>query len=348
MKSKMQLTSDAGTEFWNDSCRTVELTEAVAEGAVGATSNPVIVNTLVRQEPDQWLEPLDRIIRDHPSDTEDEIAWKLIETVGLRASQLLLPAFQQSAGMKGRLSLQVSPKFYRDPARMLEHATALAALAPNIAVKLPCTDAGLVAVEEATAAGICVNVTVSFTLPQAIAAAESIERGFARRKSKRADFIPFVTIMVGRLDDQLKRVAASTFTAIDPAAMEWAGIAVFKKAYAIFKSRGYRAKLLSAVYRNHMHWSEFIGGNVIVSIPYEWWKKFNASDVEIRNRIYDPVDPVIVRGLYDVFPDFRAAFDEGGLKRAEFDHFGATMDTLHQLLGGYQSLLEFVRERMLR
>jgi transaldolase len=348
MKSKMQLTTDAGTEFWNDSCSIPELTEAVAEGAVGAASSPLIVNSVVRKEFVQWREPLDRIILDHPSDTEDEIAWKLIETVGLRAAKILLPAFEQTAGMKGRLSLQVNPKFYRNPERMLEHATTLSALTPNVSVELPSTEAGLVAMEEATAGGICVNASVAFTLSQAIAAAESIERGFARRKTKRADFIPFVTLMVGTLDDQLKRVAPSTSGAIDPAASKWAGVAVFKKAYGVFKSRGYRAKLVSGSYGNPRHWSEFIGGNVIVSLPYDWWKKFNSGDVEVRNRIYDPVDPMIVRGLYDVFPDFRAAFDEGGLKRAEFDHFGATVHTLNMLLGGYQSLLEFVRARMLR
>lgn len=347
MKSKMQLTTDAGTEFWNDSCSIRELTEAVAEGAVGATSNPVIVNTVVRQEPDQWLEPLDRIIRDHPTAAEDDIAWKLIEVVGARAAQILLPAYRRFEGRRGRLSLQVNPKLYRDPDRMLEHAKRLSSLAPNIAVKLPCTDAGLRAAELATASGICVNVTVSFSVPQAIAAAESIERGLARQDNSPAGFTPFVTIMVGRLDDLLKRAAATEGIGVNPSMLEWGGIAVFKKAYRLFRSRGYRAKLLSAAYRNSMHWSEFVGGDVILSMPYEWWKKFNASDVEVRRRIDDPVDPAIVGALCSAFPDFRAAYDEAGLARTDFVRFGATVHTLNQFLGGYQNLLEFVRARMM-
>ncbi|MBP1679538.1 MAG: Transaldolase family protein, partial [Bacteroidetes bacterium] len=198
---------------------------------------------MVRQEHEQWVERLDGIIRDDPTGTEDDIAWRLIEVVGARAAQILLPAYRRFEGRRGRLSLQVNPKFYRDPGRMLEHAQRLSSLAPNIAVKLqrlsslapniavklPCTDAGLQAVEEATAAGICVNVTVSFSVPQAIAAAESIERGLARRIHGPAGFTPFVTIMVGRLDDQLKRAAASDGIAVDPGMLEWGGIAVFKK-----------------------------------------------------------------------------------------------------------------------
>ena len=50
--------------------------------------------------------------------------------------------------------------------------------------------------------------------------------------------------------------------AIDPGYAEWAGVAVLKKAYRLFRERGYRTRLLSAAFRNHMHWSEFIGGDL--------------------------------------------------------------------------------------
>ena len=44
---------------------------------------------------------------------------------------------------------------------------------------------------------------------------------------------------------------------------------MFKKTYRIFRERGYRIRLLSAAFRNHMHWSEFIGGDVVISPPHE-------------------------------------------------------------------------------
>src|SRR5260221_3632793 len=73
--------------------------------------------------------------------------------------------------------------------------------------------------------------------------------------------------MVGRLDDWVKVVAEKENITTDPGYLEWAGVAVFKKAYQIFKERGYRTRLLSAAFRNHMHWSEFIGGGVVISPP---------------------------------------------------------------------------------
>jgi transaldolase len=347
----MQLTSEAGTDFWNDSCSVNELSKAVAQGAVGATSNPVIVYNVVKQETDQWVGILDHLIALHAEATEDEIAWKLIEHIACKAAKVLEPVYERTGGTKGRLSLQVNPKLYRSTPKMIEHAHYLASIAPNMAIKLPCTAEGLAAVEEVTASGVCVNVTVSFSVPQAIAAAEAIERGLDKAGESGVDIRrmnPYVTIMVGRLDDQLRRVMAADNITIDPGCIEWAGVAAFKKAYKIFQERRYRGTLLSAAYRNHMHWSEFIGGKVVVSMPYEWWNRFNASVVEVRPRIDVPVRQEIVDELYGRFADFRKAYDEDGMKPEEFVRFGATTHTLNQFVSGYCSLLEIVRARMIR
>src|SRR6266513_2814645 len=72
---------------------------------------------------------------------------------------------------------------------------------------------------------------------------------------------PVCTIMVGRLDDWLKVVLDRRDITVDPGILEWAGVAVFKKAYGVFRERGYRLRLLSAAFRNHMHWSELIGAH---------------------------------------------------------------------------------------
>src|SRR5512132_1063195 len=235
-KTKMQLTGEAGTDFWNDSCSVKELSEAVAQGAVGATSNPVIVFNVVKQETELWQPVLDQLIAAHAEADEDEIAWKLIEHIACKAARVLEPVYERTGGKKGRLSLQVNPKFYRSTPKMIAHARHLASVAPNMAIKLPCTAEGLAAIEEVIAQGVCVNVTVSFSVPQAIAAAESIERGLKRAAASGIDtnrMSPYVTIMVGRLDDQLRRVAAKDNITIDPGYIEWAGVAAFKKAYKI-------------------------------------------------------------------------------------------------------------------
>ncbi len=345
-KSNMQLTSETATDFWNDSCSLNELREAVENGAVGATSNPVIVSAVVKQENDIWLPVLEKICQEDLNQSEEEIAWELIERIGIEAAKILQPAFEKSEGLKGRLSLQVNPINYRSAEKMVAHAKRLSSLAPNIAIKAPCISQGLQAIEEMTAQGIVVNGTVCFTVPQAIACAEAIERGLKRAVKNGININsmkPNVTIMVGRLDDQLRRVKEKENIDISDTYLEWAGIAAFKKAYKIFKERNYHSTLLSAAYRNSLQWSELIGGDVVLTIPYKWWKKFNELSVEVNPRMDIPVDEKIVNALYDEFEDFRKAYDEDGMKGEDFIHFGSTINTLEQFISGYYDLLSYIR-----
>jgi transaldolase len=132
--------------------------------------------------------------------------------------------------------------------------------------------------------------------------------------------------------------------AIDPGYLEWAGIAVFKKTYRLFRERGYRTRLLSAAFRNHMHWSEFIGGDVVISPPYSWQLRFNASDIEVRSRIAEPVREEIESELSKKFADFRRASTEQGLSVEEFDSFAPTRRTLRQFISACHELDSVVRD----
>jgi transaldolase len=153
--------------------------------------------------------------------------------------------------------------------------------------------------------------------------------------------------MVGRLDDWLRVLVEKENIAIDPGYLEWAGVAVFKKAYRIFQERGYRIRLLSAAFRNHMHWSEFVGGDVVISPPYSWQVRFNASDIRVEPRIDKPVDERIVSELLRKFADFRRAFSEDGIAVSDFDHFGATRRTLRQFIAACAELDGLIRDVVL-
>ena len=155
------------------------------------------------------------------------------------------------------------------------------------------------------------------------------------------------TIMVGRLDDWMKVLLERRPISVDPGITEWAGVAVFKKTYGIFRQRGYRLRLLSAAFRNHMHWSQLIGADAVISPPSAWQKRFNASDVEVRPRIDDPVDPSVVDQLLTHFADFGRAYSEDGLAVEEFDSFAPTVRTLRQFIAACTELDGVVRDVML-
>ena len=160
--------------------------------------------------------------------------------------------------------MQTNPTFWRTPEPMLDQGVHFASLAPNIIVKFPATAVGIAVMEEATYRGVNVNCTVSFSVAQAVAAAEAVERGLRRREAEGLpidDMGPVITIMMGRLEDWLRVLAERDGIVCDPDALPWAGVAVFKRAYRIFQERGLRARLLGAAIRHHYHWSELIGGD---------------------------------------------------------------------------------------
>ncbi len=338
------------TDFWNDSCAVAELAYAVERGGTGATSNPVIVGEVMKKEKDHWTPRVREMIAANPTWSEVELTWALIEEMGVRGAGILQPVFDANDGMKGRLSLQTNPANYRTPDRMVEQAVHFSTLAPNIQVKFPCTAAGLQAVEDATAQGVVANVTVVFTVAQCIAAAEAVERGLRRAEAAGIDTSkqsPVCSLMIGRLDDWMKVLVEKDNVALDPDAANWAGIAAFKRAYGIFQERGYRTRLLAAAYRHRLHWTELVGGDVVLTIPHAWQVRFNGSGIGPEARIDRPVDQHLVDDLAARIPDFVRAYEPNGLRPDEFAGYGAAVRTLRGFVQSYHDLQGVVRDIMM-
>jgi transaldolase len=345
-----KMTQTTPTRLWNDSASVEELRYSIEHGAVGATCNPVIVLGVLKKELAVWKPRIEALMREKPAASEDALAWQIVREISVRAAALLQPIFERERGRNGRLSIQTDPRLFRDTAGILAQAEEFSRLAPNMIVKIPATAGGIAAIEEATYRGISINATVCFSLPQCVAVAEAAERGLQRREKEKKEIAtmgPVCTIMVGRLDDWLKVLIEKENIAIDPGHVEWAGVAVFKKTYKLFQERGYRIRLLSAAFRNPMHWSELVGGDVVISPPYSWQLRFNQSDIEVKPRIDQPVAPRTVDELYAKFLDFRRAYTENGLALDEFDTFGPTRRTLRQFITACHDLDGVVRDVLL-
>ncbi len=343
----VEMTRTTPTVLWNDSADPDELRQSLAFGAVGATCNPVIATSTLRAHPRLWGPRLARLAAEHPAATESELGWAAVKEMTVEAAALLEPAFAEHGGRNGRLSIQTDPRLHNDTAALVAQAVEFDALAANVIVKIPATAAGIRAMQEATYRGISINSTLSFTVAQALAAAEAIEQGLRRREGEGkpvASMGPVVTLMGGRLDDWLKSVVARDGVMIDPGHLEWAGVAALKRAYALFQQRGYRSRVLSAAFRNHMQWSELIGGDVVVSPPFAWQQRFARSDIAVRPRIDDPVDHRILDSLRRHVPEFVRAYEPDGLSVDEFDSFGASRRTLRQFLAANHDLEDLVRD----
>lgn len=334
------------TALWNDSSDPGELAQSISFGGVGATCNPTIAYTCINQRRDVWLPRIAELAKEMPNATESEIGWQVVRELSLEAAKLLEPIFEAENGRNGRLSMQTDPRLARSAKALADQAEEFHNLAKNIIVKIPATSVGVEAIEEATYRGVSVNVTVSFSVAQAITTGEAIERGLKRREAEGKDTSqmgPVVTLMVGRLDDWIKEVAERDGMFLDPGHLEWAGIAAFKRAYQEFQKRGLRARMLSAAFRNVMHWSEFVGGDVVVSPPFKWAKRINDSDYKMEERMDIPVREDIMKTLLSI-PEFVRAYEPDGMTPEEFDTFGATVKTLRGFLQADADLDALVRD----
>ncbi|MEY4020291.1 MAG: hypothetical protein RL484_443 [Actinomycetota bacterium] len=344
----LYMKKNSKTVLWNDSADPKELKDALTWGIVGATCNPVIALTALKADSEHWVSRIKEYAKSHPIATEDEIGWAMVKELSVNAAKLFEPEFEKQNGRNGRLSIQTDPRNFRNAKALTDQAVEFSQLAKNMIVKIPVTSEAIAAFEEATYQGVSLNATVSFSVAQTIAVAEAIERGLKRREAEGKDISqmgPVCTIMVGRVDDWVKVGAEKMGTKVDPEILEWAGVAVFRHAHKVYTERGYRTRLLSAAFRNHMHWSEILGGDSVISPPYAWQVKINEMGITPNlNSVNEPIEARILDPLLENFPEFRKMYDVDGLKVEEFTNFGATLRTLRGFLQSVNDLESFVRD----
>jgi len=334
------------TSLWNDSADLDELRQSIAFGAVGATCNPVIALAAIRRRPERWGNRVRELAREHPAWGESQLGWEVVAELSIEAAELLLPAFAASGGRDGRLSIQTDPRLHRDPKALVEQAVRFSGLAPNIIVKIPATERGIAAMEEAAYQGVSINATLSFTVAQAVTVGEALDRAHRRRASEglaEREFGHVVTIMGGRLDDWLKIWVARREILTTPGVLDWAGVAALKRAHRIFVERGYSSRILSAAFRNSLQWSELVGGDLVISPPFEWQQRIEANGLIGEPRIDEPVPASILSELLTL-EEFRRAYEPDGLRIEEFGEFGAARTTLRQFLDADAQLDAFVRD----
>ena len=316
------------TQWWHDSADPAELIVGLERGAIGVTTNPVLASAAIRKYRDAWRAQIDRTIA--RSLAPEQKAEALMEGVVRSAADRLMPTFEASNGQSGFVCAQVNPMRAGDRECMYPMAKRFHAWAPNIAVKLPATAAGLDVLEECIAEGITTTATVSFTVAQAIAVAERHRAGSARARAQGIE--PgkcFAVIMIGRLDDYLREVAHDGRSPVSEDDIRQAGLAVAKRAYSIYTREGYEAMLLVAALRGTYHLTELAGANLLMSIHPTYQEPFVTQDFPRETRIDHPV-PADTLDRLQQLPDFLRAYEPDGMTPSEFVSFGVTQRTLSQ------------------
>jgi len=202
--SPLQSLVASGTKLWLDSIDPDLVRANRAEGATGATSNPVIISDLIRTG--RFDDELHRLLDQGLSD--EQAAWQLTDQLVRQAQEVFLPAWETTKGNDGYVSFELDP-LLEDPAANIPHAERVkryielgkkwSAGHKNRMIKVPATAAGLDALEPLCAAGVTLNVTLCFTPRQYHAAREAIWRG-GQQRGDLSKLKSVYSIFVSRVD----------------------------------------------------------------------------------------------------------------------------------------------------
>jgi transaldolase len=204
MSSPLQSLIASGTKLWLDSVDPDEVARNRALGATGATSNPIIIADIIKTG--RLDKDLAGFMKQGLGD--EDVAWRLTDLLVKKAQEVFLPAWEKTKGNDGYVSFELDP-LLEDPGRnvpveertrrYIELGKHWSASQKNRMIKVPNTDAGVAALEELCAAGVTLNVTLTFTPRQYLRARDAIWRGAQRRKSRDL-FKSVYSIFVSRVD----------------------------------------------------------------------------------------------------------------------------------------------------
>ena len=334
--------SHTKTKWWHDSAEPAELDLGLARGAVGVTTNPYLSNLSVnRNRRGGWAGEIEAVLAQKlPAEAKAEELMRIAVT---SAARKLEAEHRRSGGAMGYVCAQVNPSRAGDREAMLGMANRFHAWAPNIAVKLPATAAGLDVLEECVAQGITATATVSFTVPQVLAVAERCRKGVRRAGAEgRRPGRCFAVIMIGRLDDYLREVAQDSRSGLAESDIRQAGLAVTKRAYSIYQERGYEAVLLVAALRGDYHLTELAGADLVMSIAPAFQEPFITKDFVREQRIGNEIPRDVIERLGRL-PEFVRAFEPDGMHPKDFISYGVTQRTISQFIEAGWRLLEQIQ-----
>jgi len=213
MTDRLAELSAAGVAVWLDDLSRVRLTSGSLDKlrreqhVVGVTTNPTIFAKALSD-----ADAYDSQLKDLATQgVTVEEAVRLMTGFDVRwACDVMRPAYDASAGVDGRVSIEVDPRSAHDTAKTASEAKALWWLVdrPNLFIKIPATEAGLPAITATLAEGISVNVTLIFSLDRYRAVMDAFLTGLEQAKANGHDLTKIGSVasfFVSRVDTEVDK-----------------------------------------------------------------------------------------------------------------------------------------------
>jgi transaldolase len=319
--NRLQALHDAGVSIWLDTLSRELLEDGafaalIADCAVtGATSNPTIFAKAITGS-SRYDDQLRAAVASGLSGPE-ELFFELALDDVRRAADLLLPAHEASRGRTGFVSFECTPDLADDTEATVEQAVELwdRLARPNVMIKVPATAAGIPAIEELTARGVNVNVTLLFALARYEQVIDAYLTGLERRLSagRRIDSIASVaSFFVSRVDAKVD--------ALLPARSELRGRVAIANAHGAYAR--YRERFAGG------RWLALRDAGARPQRPL--WASTGTKDPAYSDVLY--VENLIAPDVINTMPDatLRAFADHGDVGRAHGIDAGAAAETIRR------------------
>lgn len=306
------------TRLWINNISTGQVPVTMEHGARNCTQNPTYAWKMLNDPVDgpAARELLDRLIREEPDD--ETVQCKLQMELIRRICERYAPVFAESHGRAGWVTIQGTP-LVEDVDTIVRWGRIYRQAAPNMMLKIPATQDGLAAIGILLEEGCPILATEVMAVAQFVALAEVYEA--ARAKMANPPVMYFAHIP-GIFDEEMQAQVKEQGIDIDPDALYQAGVLVAKKIHRMRFDRKYSVQMLSGGARDLHHFTELVGADCAVTIN---WKgtadKLAALDRPAVDRFSAAPSPDAVDELLEKLPDFRRAWERGGLAPAEFEGF---------------------------
>ena len=331
------------TRFWINNPTREHAQLAISHSAQGCTCNPSYCQKMLDhpQEGQYAWKILDEILKEVEDDTQAqvELQRRLVKPIAAQ----FLPIFETTHHLEGHVSIQGDPVDDHHADYIIEQAMENNKIAPNIACKIPLIPAGLKAIEALVAENIVVNSTEIFAVNQAIELCETYQRS-SRKNGLRP--VIYLSHIAGIYDDYFCNYVQKEKIDISPDVLHQAGLAVSRKVYSILKERGYPAIMILGGARGLHHFTEMVGGELVVTINWEGTAdKLIEQDPPTMYRLFNPTPHRVIAELMEKLPDFRRGWLEDGLTLDEFEDYGPVQLFRSMFMQSWNRVLGLIKER---
>ena len=268
-------------------------------------------------------------------------ASRLITTYDVRwACDVLRPAYDATAGLDGRVSIEVDPRLARETEKTIAEARALWWMVdrPNLFIKIPATVEGLPAITQAISEGISVNVTLIFSLERHGEVIDAYMAGLEKAAAAGHDISQIRSVasfFVSRMDTEVDARLDKLGTPEAMALRGKAAIANARLAYELFEKKCAEERWLALAAR---------GANVQRPL----WASTSTKDPSFPDTMY--VVELVVANTVNTMPEatIKATADHGELRgdtvHGTYDASRKVLEDLEKLGIGYDDVVQVLED----